>query len=148
MIRTLAIVTLATMPVAALAADGPTLYKRCAACHLASGAGVPGAFPPLGADFVTLAGKPAGRRYLVLAVTRGISGPIMVAGKPYRGIMPAQSMDDADTATVLNHVGAVIAKAGGRFKAFTAAEVKTARASGASLSPTQVGALHAAVGGK
>ena len=27
--------------------DGATVFKRCAACHLATGAGVPGAYPPL-----------------------------------------------------------------------------------------------------
>ncbi len=30
---------------ATAADDGATIYKRCAACHLANGAGVPGAFP-------------------------------------------------------------------------------------------------------
>ena len=130
------------------APNGASLYNRCAACHTATGKGVPGAYPPLGADFTKMAAKPAGRRYLVLAVTRGLNGPITVEGKPYRGTMPAQSgMDDAAVAAVLNHVGTSIAKAGAKFKPFTAAEVATARASGAKLSGSDVAKLHAAAGG-
>ena len=131
-----------------LAADGATLYKKCSACHLPTGAGVPGAYPALSTDFLTLAKKPAGRRYLALVVIKGLSGAITVGGKPYRGVMPAQGMNDADTAAVLNHVGSVIAKGGKGFKAFSEAEVAAARASGAALTPAQIGALHAGVGGK
>jgi len=42
--------------------DGAAIYKRCAACHLATGAGVPGAFPPLAADVRNLSQTAAGRR--------------------------------------------------------------------------------------
>ncbi len=139
---------LAAASAAAPTANGATLYARCAACHTASGKGVPGAYPPLGVDFRKLATKPAGRRYLVLAVTRGVGGAITVEGKPYRAFMPAQSgMDDAAVAAVLNHIGTSIAKTGPAFKAFNAAEVGVARASGAALSGGDVGRLHAAVGG-
>jgi mono/diheme cytochrome c family protein len=131
-----------------LAADGATLYKKCSACHLPTGAGVPGAYPALASDFLTLAKKPAGRRYLALVVIKGLSGAITVGGKPYRGVMPAQGMNDADTAAVLNHVGTVIAKGGKGFKAFSEAEVAAARASGAALTSAQLGVLHAGVGGK
>lgn len=131
------------------APDGARLYNRCAACHTASGKGVPGAYPPLAADFRKLAAKPAGRRYLVLAITRGLNGPITVDGKPYRGTMPAQSgMNDAAIAAVLNHIGTVLVKVGPRWVPFTEAEVAQARASGASLSGADVAKLHAAVGGK
>lgn len=129
--------------------DGATLYKRCAACHLPSGAGLPGAFPPLAADFRSLVTKAAGRRYVILAVTKGLSGAIDIEGKTYRGNMPAQStMDDAAVAAVLNHVATDIAKAGAGFKPFTSAEVAVARASGASLTAAEVGALHGAAGSK
>lgn len=131
------------------APDGAKLYNRCAACHTASGKGVPGAFPPLAEDFRKLATKPAGRRYLVLSVTRGLNGPITVDGKPYRGVMPAQSgMDDAAVTTVLNHIGTKIAKTGPKWVPYTAAEVAKARASGAALSGSDVAKLHAAAGGK
>ncbi|MBB4630988.1 c-type cytochrome [Sphingosinicella soli] len=65
MLRRLAITVLLAVPAAAAqAADGPALYKRCAACHLASGAGVPGAFPSLKTEPAALAAKPDGRRFL------------------------------------------------------------------------------------
>lgn len=128
--------------------NGAALFARCAACHTATGKGVPGAYPPLGVDFRALAAKPAGRRYLMLAVLRGLNGPITVEGKPYRGVMPAQSgMDDAAVAAVLNHVGNAIALSGPKFKPFTAAEVAATRADGASLSGSDVAKLHATAGG-
>lgn len=140
---------LAALALPAVAApDGATIFARCAACHVKTGAGVPGAYPPLGTDFRGLAAKPAGRRYIALAVLRGLSGPLTVEGKPYRGVMPAQVLDDASAAAVLNHVGAQIAKAGPAFKPFTAKEVAAHRASGAALSPAEVAKLHEGAGGK
>ncbi len=144
-------VSLASLPAPAAspAPSGAALYQRCAACHTVTGRGVPGAFPPLGVDFRNLAAKPAGRTYLVLTITRGLNGPIVVEGKPYRGVMPAQSgLDDASVAAVLNHVGSAIAKSGPAFKPFTLAEVARLRASGAALSPAAVAKLHAGAGGK
>ncbi len=137
-----------TLPVHA-AADGAAVYGRCAACHTKTGAGVPGAFPPLGPDVRTLATGEAGRRYLALVVTRGVSGPITVSGKPYRGVMPAQGgLDDASVAAVLNHVGTMIVKTGPEFKPFDEAEISAFRAGGAALSAQDVGKLHAAAGGQ
>lgn len=136
------------VPGAAPTVNGAAIYGRCAACHTANGKGVPGTYPPLGVDFRKLAAKPAGRRYLVLVVTRGISGPITVEGKPYRNVMPAQAgLDDAAVAAVLNHVGTRIAMQGPAFRPFTPAEVKAARASGASMSGGDVARLHSTVGG-
>lgn len=130
------------------APNGARLYTRCAACHTASGKGVPGAYPPLGSDFRKLAAKSDGRRYLALVVIRGINGAITVEGKPYRGVMPAQSgLNDDAVAAVLNHVGTAIATKGPKFAPFTAAEVAAARASGAALGGGDVAQLHAAVGG-
>ena len=129
--------------------DGATVFARCAACHTKTGAGVPGAFPPLGPDVRTMAASAAGRRYLALVVTRGVSGPITVAGKPYAGVMPAQGgLDDAAVAAVLNHVGTAIVKTGPDFKPVTAAEITGRRASGTALSAQDVGKLHAASGGQ
>lgn len=137
-----------TLPVHA-APDGGAIYGRCAACHTKTGAGVPGVFPPLGEDFRVMASSQAGRRYLTLVVTRGVSGPIKVGGKPYAGVMPAQAtLDDASVAAVLNHVGTEIAKTGPAFKPFAEAEVAGIRAGGAALSAQDVGKLHAAAGGQ
>lgn len=138
----------ATASAAPPAPTGAALFARCAACHTATGKGVPGAYPPLASDFRKLAAQPAGRRYLLLAVTRGVNGPITVEGKPYRGVMPAQSgLDDAAVAAVLNHVGKSIAKSGPAFRAFSSAEAAAARASGATLSGGDVARLHSSVGG-
>lgn len=120
------------------------LPPRCAACHLPSGAGVPGAFPAIRAEAASLAAVPDGRRYLVLAVTRGVSGPIVSDGKPYRGVMPAQAgMADAEVARTLNIMIDDLAKAGPGVKRFTAAEVSQLRMSGAELGSSQVGQLRA-----
>ena len=136
----------ATLPVHA-AADGATVFARCAACHTKTGAGVPGVFPPLGPDVRAMAATQAGRRYLALAVTRGLSGPIKVAGKPYAGVMPAQGgLDDAAVAAVLNHVGTVIVKTGPAFQPFKEPEIAAFRASGTALSAQDVAKLHSGAG--
>ncbi len=129
---------------ATAADDGATIYKRCVACHLANGAGVPGAFPPLKTDVRALAGTAAGRRYLALVVIRGVSGPITVEGKPYRGMMPAQAgLNDAQVAAVLNHV-----VRGGSAKVFTPREIAGYRAGSAALNSAAVGRLQPPAAGK
>ena len=143
-ILALAVLLAITVPATAQVADGPTLFKRCAVCHQPSGAGIPGAFPPLRSDFVAMASRDDGRRYLALAVMKGLAGPLVIDGTTYRGVMPAQSMlGDAEIALVLNHIGTDIAKGGSGFRAFTAAEVAKARQSGAALTSADVAALHA-----
>lgn len=134
-------------PAASGGMSGAQIYGRCAACHTANGAGVPGTFPPFRADFRALAANPGGRRYLQLALIKGVSGPIKVDGRDYRGMMPAQSLDDAGIAAVLNHVGTTIAKTGPAFKSFTAAEVKATRAGAGALNSAAVAKLRPS-GGK
>lgn len=133
----------ATASAAGPSPNGAQLYTRCAACHTGTGAGVPGAYPPLGVDFRVQATTAMGRRYLALAVIKGLMGPLNVQGRNYRGVMPAQaSLNDAAVAAVLNHVGTAIARVGPPFRPFTAAEVATARASGAKLTSADVAKLH------
>lgn len=128
-------------------ADGAAVFTRCAACHTATGAGVPGVFPPLNADFRAQAASPEGRRYLALAVLKGLMGPITIEGTTYRGVMPAQAgLDDAAIAAVLNHVGGTLAKAGPAFTPFTAAEVTAIKAGGATLGSAEVARLHTGAG--
>lgn len=142
------LVTALPAPAAPAGSSGAATFARCAACHTATGQGVPGTYPPLGSDFRKLAAKPAGRRYLALVVTRGVSGPLTVEGKQYRNVMPAQSgLSDADVAGVLNHVGTAIARQGPAFKPFSPQEVTAARASGATMSGADVARLHSTVGG-
>lgn len=87
---------------AATTLDGPGVFSaRCAVCHQASGAGLPGAFPPLdGSEWVT--GEP---RTPVRILLRGIEGPITVAGAEYRGQMPSfADLSDQELADVLTYV--------------------------------------------
>lgn len=129
--------------------DGATIFARCAACHTATGAGVPGAYPPLNSDFRNLATRADGRRYLTLAVVRGLTGPLTIEDKPYRGVMPAQAgLDNGAVAAVLNHVGSQISKSGPAFRPFTAAEVARARAGASALTGADVARLHSAAGGR
>lgn len=131
----------------AIADDPPgmALYKRCAACHLANGKGVPGAFPPLVDRLEQAAASEAGRAYLVLTVTAGIMGPIDVDGRTYRGIMPAQAgLSDADIAAVLNYakgLKSAEAEPAGT-EPFTAEEVAAIRAAHPGSNPRKVHALR------
>jgi mono/diheme cytochrome c family protein len=126
------------------ARDGASLFGRCAACHTATGAGLPGAFPPLNRDMRMLAARPEGRRYLALVVMVGLIGPLVVEGQSYRNVMPAQSgLDAADVAAVLNHIGTRISHDGPAFRPFTVAEVAGYAAEAPKISPTDLAALHA-----
>lgn len=130
---------------AAMADDGSTAWKRCAACHLADGRGVPGAFPRLAGRLSDAANTETGRAYLILTVTSGVMGPIEVDGKTIRGIMPAQAgLTDADVAAVLNHASSLPGpdgKAPAPVKPFTAEEVAAVKAAHPGVSPS---AVHAA----
>lgn len=83
--------------------DGAAVFSaHCAACHQATGAGLPGVFPPLaGSEWV--AGKP---ETLAAAVLHGISGALTVKGTTYNGAMPAfkDQLQDAELAAVLTHI--------------------------------------------
>ncbi len=88
-------------------ANGKTVYMQsCMACHQMTGAGVPGAFPPLvGVDYVT--GDP---RRLTAIVLKGIVGPMKVKDVVYATGMPNPELtfpvlkDDKNVADVLNYV--------------------------------------------
>lgn len=95
----------------AIAADelnhpGKAVYQRCAACHLADGAGVVGAFPPLQENVTRLAGTPIGRDYLTFAILKGLSGKIEVGEQTYQGMMPAVAagLNDEEIAALLNYI--------------------------------------------
>ena len=84
------------------AADGKQLYSaHCVACHQASGQGLPGVFPPLdGSEWVT-----GDARVVANIVLHGIDAEITVAGKTYKGSMPAFGhLSDAELAAVVSHV--------------------------------------------
>ncbi|GAC1391093.1 MAG: hypothetical protein NVSMB31_08340 [Vulcanimicrobiaceae bacterium] len=82
---------------------GAKVYAaNCSTCHGASGAGVPGAFPPLaGNPFVT------GDRAKVLGVlNNGLHGQINVNGSNYNGQMPAWkgTLSDKAIASVIDYI--------------------------------------------
>lgn len=88
---------------AAMIARGAELFGgRCAACHQATGKGLPGVAPPLdGSEWVT--GDPARTTRVIL---HGLTGPIEVAGQPWNGAMPAwgATMTDAEVAAVISYI--------------------------------------------
>lgn len=82
--------------------DGKALFAaQCAACHQATGKGLPGVFPPLdGSEWVQ--GEP---RILANILLHGVNGSIEVAGQHYQGSMPSfAQLSDAELAAVLSYV--------------------------------------------
>ena len=92
--RLIALMTLAVAaagPAAAQAPDGKTLFaKNCAACHLANGRGIAGAFPALAAN----------------PFVKGPAAEVATVLLKGRGGMPdfSGSLGDGDIALVLSYV--------------------------------------------
>ena len=101
---------------------GELLYQqRCLICHGPEGRGVPSVFPPLAqSDWL-----PKNRERSIRALCEGLNGKIRVNGADYEGNMPAQALNDAEAAAVLNYVGSTW---GNTIPPFTADEVKAVRA--------------------
>lgn len=93
----------ASAPSAGGTPDGAQLFAaNCAACHQASGEGLPQVFPPLsGSEWVQ--GDPARLTQIVL---HGVNGAITVRGQTYHGMMPAfgAKFRDEELAALLSHV--------------------------------------------
>lgn len=109
------------------APDGTALYTaRCAACHQASGMGLPGVFPPLGGS-EWVVGPP---ERMVGIVLHGLSGPLTVAGTAYSGAMPAfqDQLSDAELAAVLSTVRGSFGNTAGPISAATVGAVRAATA--------------------
>ena len=104
--------------------DGASVFaNRCAACHQATGQGLPGAFPPLaGSEYVF-----GEEERVVRIVLRGLSGPVTVKGQTFNGVMPAwaDQLSDAEIAAVLTYVRS---SWGNRAEAITAEKVAQERA--------------------
>jgi len=103
------------------AAKGKAVYaKTCVACHQATGAGIPGAFPPLAkSDYLN-----ADVNRAIKQVIKGSKGPITVNGKKYSTPMPAQPLNDQEIADVLTYV---YSNWGNSKKVVTVAMVKAQR---------------------
>lgn len=109
-------------------ADGAATYAaRCAACHQASGQGLPGVFPPLaGSEWVN--GKP---ELLASILLHGVQGRITVKGLAFDGAMPAfkDQLDDESLAAVASYARAQWGNAGAPIPAGTVASVRARTAS-------------------
>lgn len=84
------------------AVDGNALFAaNCAACHQATGLGLPGVFPPLdGSEWVH--GSP---KVLANILLHGINGEITVKGNSYKGLMPSfAQLSDAELAGIATHI--------------------------------------------
>lgn len=93
----------------------------CFACHMATGEGLPGVFPPLAnSDYLK-----ADKDRAIRAISKGLSGPLTVNGKNYNNVMPPQALDDTQTADVLTYV---MNSWGNDYGTVSTADVKRARA--------------------
>lgn len=82
--------------------DGKQLFgTKCAACHQATGLGVPGVFPPLaGSEWVI-----GDEKVLVNILLHGLVGEVQVKGGTYKGAMPAwKAMSDGELAAVMSYI--------------------------------------------
>ena len=80
---------------------GEQLYRsKCMNCHLQTGKGIPGFYPPL-ANSDYLQKK---RDASLHMVKFGGSKPIKVNGKEYKGIMPAAGLSDQDITVLFNYI--------------------------------------------
>jgi nitrite reductase (NO-forming) len=80
---------------------GKQIYSQtCYACHQPNGEGIPNAFPPVAdSDYLNENVDRA-----ISTVLHGKSGEIIVNGKTYNSIMPAQNLSDEQIANVLTYI--------------------------------------------
>ena len=82
-------------------ADGKEIYNDfCVQCHLENGEGVSGVFPPLAKSDYLLKNIEMSIRGLKY----GLSGPIVVNGEEYNGVMQNQGLDNLEIADVMNFI--------------------------------------------
>ncbi|MEX1266733.1 MAG: cytochrome D1 domain-containing protein, partial [Woeseia sp.] len=106
----------------ALIARGEQVYLgNCSACHQPAGTGLPGAFPPLAnSDYLE-----RDRREVLSAALFGLSGPIVVNGQEYNGVMPSMGyLSDEELSAALTYV---MKSWGNDYAAVSVAEVAALR---------------------
>ena len=82
-------------------ARGKAIYtSTCQACHQADGKGIEHAFPPV-ANSDYFAANPS---LVTKTIIHGLSGKVTVNGKTYDGVMPKQTLSDAQIANVATYV--------------------------------------------
>lgn len=89
-----------TSPLELSMAEGKLLYDDfCSQCHMPTGEGVQGAFPPLaGSDWLS-----ENREASIRSVKYGQQGEIVVNGQTYNGVMTSMGLSDKEVADVLNY---------------------------------------------
>lgn len=125
-------------------AGAEVFAAHCAVCHGPKGEGVAAVFPPLGTQIKSFAQSPAGREYLVTAVSAGLIGSVSVAGGTYQGAMPAQALSEAEAAAVLNFLVVGMGKGKAASPAFVATEVSAIRSRHPGISAVAALALRPA----
>jgi len=80
--------------------QGKEIYNNlCVTCHLPSGKGIAGSFPPLdGSNWLT-----EKRTESIHAVKYGLNGPIEVNGQAYNNVMAPMGLTEQEVADVLNY---------------------------------------------
>lgn len=104
--------------------NGAKIYKaKCVACHQLTGAGIPGAFPPLkGSDYLLADTKRA-----VQQVLNGSNEPMVVNGATYVIPMPFQVDTHQDAVDVINYVLNAWGNDGGTVKLEDVKDIKIVR---------------------
>jgi mono/diheme cytochrome c family protein len=108
--------------------DGKQVFSTtCAACHQATGEGVPGVYPPLaGSEWVT-----GDEAKVIRILLHGVTGPIEVAGETFNSMMPpwGATLKDADIAAVLTYARSTWGNKGAPITAAKVASIRAATAS-------------------
>ncbi|MBC7922526.1 MAG: cytochrome c [Ferruginibacter sp.] len=100
---------------------GQTVYSTyCAMCHQPTGLGIAGVYPPLAKSDYLMADS----KRVAGHIKNGLQGEIVVNGKKYNQVMPAQPLTDQQITDVLNYVRN---SWGNKGKAVTLAEVKSVK---------------------
>ena len=82
-------------------ADGEEIYQDfCLQCHLDTGKGVSGVLPPLVESDYLMNNIDLSIR----GVKYGLSGPIVVNGEEYDGVMQNQGLNNEEIADVMNYI--------------------------------------------
>ncbi len=88
-------------PLQASIKRGKEIYSDlCVTCHLPTGKGIPGTYPPLdGSNWLT-----EKREASIRGVKYGMQGPIEVNGEKYDNVMTPMGLSDQEVADALNYV--------------------------------------------
>jgi mono/diheme cytochrome c family protein len=106
------------------APNGAELFTRCAACHQATGLGVPGAYPPLmGSEW--LLNNP---EVPIRIVLHGLQGPITVKNTNFNNAMTpfGDQLSDAEIAAIISYERSSWGNAASKITAEQVASVRAA----------------------